>query len=864
MTGRMEEEALLAKVMSDPLTPGILVAGPPGVGKTRLVREAVAHAGEVHVDFVTATASARSLPFGAFAHLLPEDVGPADRIDLLAVIGRHLNRRAANQPAVLVVDDVHYLDEFSAALVHHVAVAHIATVLLTLRSGESAPDAIVALHRDGLVDRLNLSAISRADFDQLIQGALEGPAESLTLDQMWSVTQGNVLFAQELINDALGAGTLVQEYGVWHWNGGLGVATHLRESVAGRIGTLSAEQRTFLEMLAVGEPLGLSSVTRLAPTLDVPDLERRGLIVVEEAAEGPGVRLAHPIFGEALRAAMPVTLVRQINRTLAADLANEPGGTPANNLKMALLLEAAGEVSDPTLLTEGARIANILWDYRLGERLARAAVEAGGGFGGVLELGRALEGQNRFAASEAVLSPLIRTEPNDVERERLADTYSISVGYGLGRLGDALALLESVEGDAVDPTIRALLVCHRCTLLLFAARFDEVIELGMKAFASVEDDVVRVRSSVLVGISLAMTGRLDEALSGSEEIFPLALGLLDRDPRAPSWAASLHIIVLFFLGRLQEGQDFFEFVIGAVPDLPVQQVAAANAYRSRFALAQGRPKTALRLLTDVAVSLRDTPATVEPSWALSLAAEAHALLGQHAEARAAAEEAATLRRAELLSFHVDELRALAWVDAQDGRTSSAIAQLWTAADLARQRGQQAFELIILDDLLRLGEYGAAERARQVATQVHSGWSVAVDAHATATLTSEAEDWEAAAEAFAAIGANLVAAELWATASAARQGDGLPARAAEATRQSLARVALSEGAQTQPLSWSVAPVPLSRRERETAQLAAKGASNAEIAEALSVSIRTVESHLYAAFAKLGITQREQLSEVLPEA
>jgi DNA-binding CsgD family transcriptional regulator len=57
------------------------------------------------------------------------------------------------------------------------------------------------------------------------------------------------------------------------------------------------------------------------------------------------------------------------------------------------------------------------------------------------------------------------------------------------------------------------------------------------------------------------------------------------------------------------------------------------------------------------------------------------------------------------------------------------------------------------------------------------------------------------------------------------------------------------------------VPLSRRERETALLAAQGASNAQIAEALYVSTRTVECHLYAAFRKLGITRRHQLAQAL---
>jgi DNA-binding CsgD family transcriptional regulator len=50
----------------------------------------------------------------------------------------------------------------------------------------------------------------------------------------------------------------------------------------------------------------------------------------------------------------------------------------------------------------------------------------------------------------------------------------------------------------------------------------------------------------------------------------------------------------------------------------------------------------------------------------------------------------------------------------------------------------------------------------------------------------------------------------------------------------------------------------------ALLAAQGASNAEIASALSLSVRTVESHLYAAFAKLGVTTRDELNSVLADS
>lgn len=57
------------------------------------------------------------------------------------------------------------------------------------------------------------------------------------------------------------------------------------------------------------------------------------------------------------------------------------------------------------------------------------------------------------------------------------------------------------------------------------------------------------------------------------------------------------------------------------------------------------------------------------------------------------------------------------------------------------------------------------------------------------------------------------------------------------------------------------VQLSGREVEIAQLAASGLSNPQIAEQLSLSVRTVESHLHRAMRKAGIAKRQQLLEFL---
>ena len=55
--------------------------------------------------------------------------------------------------------------------------------------------------------------------------------------------------------------------------------------------------------------------------------------------------------------------------------------------------------------------------------------------------------------------------------------------------------------------------------------------------------------------------------------------------------------------------------------------------------------------------------------------------------------------------------------------------------------------------------------------------------------------------------------------------------------------------------------LTDREREVVRLAASGLTNRDIAERLFVSVRTVTTHLYRSYSKLGVNDREHLAALL---
>jgi DNA-binding CsgD family transcriptional regulator len=89
-----------------------------------------------------------------------------------------------------------------------------------------------------------------------------------------------------------------------------------------------------------------------------------------------------------------------------------------------------------------------------------------------------------------------------------------------------------------------------------------------------------------------------------------------------------------------------------------------------------------------------------------------------------------------------------------------------------------------------------------------------------------------------------------------------ARAARADSRADRFIAQCEGATT-PMSGRGGDhgLPeLTRREREIVELATHDASNAEIARRLSISVRTVETHLQHVYEKLGINSRQDLAAV----
>ncbi|MGH3512061.1 MAG: helix-turn-helix transcriptional regulator, partial [Pseudonocardiaceae bacterium] len=153
------------------------MAGAAGVGKTRLAREVLAIAQQrgARTRWAAATASARALPLGAFAATLGV-IGP-DPARLLRQASAALLTGAGRAGMIVGVDDAHLLDELSATLVHQLVLRRAASVILTLRTGETPPDAVTALWKDGYLTRLELQPLSQDETARLVEARLDGPLD---------------------------------------------------------------------------------------------------------------------------------------------------------------------------------------------------------------------------------------------------------------------------------------------------------------------------------------------------------------------------------------------------------------------------------------------------------------------------------------------------------------------------------------------------------------------------------------------------------------------------------------------------------------------------------------------------------------
>ena len=176
---------------------------------------------------------------------------------------------------------------------------------------------MVVLWKDFGAARIELGPLDRQAIEDLLLAVLGGPVDTVSLRQLAERSLGDPLFLHELVVGALESGSLRDEGEIWRLRGPLHPTARLVELVTTRLGTLSDPERHALELTALGEPLAQPALDQLAEAEAIASLEDRGLLTSRMDGRRLQVCLAHPVYGDVVRAGISPRRQRVLARELA-------------------------------------------------------------------------------------------------------------------------------------------------------------------------------------------------------------------------------------------------------------------------------------------------------------------------------------------------------------------------------------------------------------------------------------------------------------------------------------------------------------------------------------------------------------------
>lgn len=829
----------------------LVVAGEAGVGKSRFARELAAQEGREPI-VVVASASSREIPLGAFASVLGVSATDAGG---LSDLERALDALRARR-TVLVIDDAHQLDEVSATVVAQLVAEGAPPVLLVVRSGEPAPEAVTAVWKDGHADRMNLAPLGEPSSVRLLRAALGGKVDHVSGQRLVTAARGNVLWLRHLVEGEQEAGRLAVVDGAWRWAGLDGLPAALRDLVAARIGRLTDEQRRVLELLALSEPLGLDLLADLSGEQSVEEVSQRGLITLTPDGARQEVRLGHPLYGEAVRVEVGPVRERRLRGELSAALGRAGGRRADDGLRRAVLDLGSDRRPDPELLHGAAVQASALGDFSLAERLWRAARDDGGGFDVRIGLAQLMIHLARIHDAVPELEAAGEAAQTPVERLRAATLRAHFEYFLLASTEDAVATLDRV-GAAIGPSAAPTLDAMRGVIALGWCEFSRGTDLVDRALADPDLPDLGVTLATWAGAhARAFTGRgapLGEIVERG----------LDAAPRSHEMALMrpnigfTEVLDADFRGELDAAAHRLAWVrtltgIGAV--------VFGAIYDGRAALSRGELRRAL-VLTEIALPYLPGHGG---GWAVflhSAVARCHALLGEGPAARVALATAEESRHPAVRILEWELALARGWTAAAEGDGRDAIRHVLRGADRAREDGMAPIEVLLRQAAVRFGDRGQGRRLDQLAAELDSVRARLAAAHARALARSDVARLLTVSADLEAAGMVLEAADAAAQASTLARTQGSLATSSDAEARVRSLAARCDDAVTPAIREATVPLPLTDREREIALLAAEGLTNKDIAGRLQVSIRTVESHVYRAYTRLGLPDRAALVAVV---
>lgn len=902
--GRDEELAVLRTFVADDRSRSALaLVGPPGIGKSTLweagvedarvpgSRVLLARGSEAETQHSFATLI--DLLDGVEAGLLDGIPAPQRRALDVALLradaeGRAIDSHAtalgalaalrslAEVGAVLIaIDDVQWIDRGSAEVLEFAARRlgdEPVRFLLGWRSGTPSPLAQVLGPKR--LDRIEVGPLSLGATRRVLFDRLDLALPRRVVRRIHESSLGNPFFALELGRALAGRGPL-------DIGDDIPVPEVSRDLLGDRVERLEESQRKLLLAVALAGDLQVSQLAKIAGSTALEDAVDAGLLIVD----GPRVRVEHPLLAAAARDRSRAAERRELHLELAALAVDEETralhlglATPQPDAELAATLSAAAAVAS-------ARAASEQAVELAGHALRLTPADSAQGADRLLALAENLlvAGENQRLTD--LLIPALERLPHggprgcalllladggEIERTEDVEHYLDRAlkesngdpavrATGLARKAEFIAVgrverigeAESLAAEAVETDAGEDLDAKRLALDSLAwvrAMQGKPVDDLRERFLAVSESAYHLADSVdrVSALRLVWRGEANEARLALTRLMLLAdergealsylvmrLHLCELELRAGGWQAASRM--------LEESDESAEQI----------QILSAVEQRGRGLLAAGR--------------------------------------GLQEEAQRWAEMA--IAGAEISGVRWDLLearraRAMSATLANDPETAAEeLRSVWrhTEREGVEEPGMFPAAPDLVEALVELGELEEARtvtaRLEGLAEQQDHPWGrlSAARCKALLRLASGSGDEEAAtalesaADGYAALGLRFDGARtllvLGRTQRRSKQW-GTARRALEAAAgafDSIGSPGWSDQARSELGRVSArrprASGELTPAELRTAELAAEGLANKEIAQRLFVTVHTVEAHLSRAYAKLGIRSRAQLSSRL---
>jgi DNA-binding CsgD family transcriptional regulator len=836
----------------------VVIAGPAGAGKTRLAAEV---AGQLRGSglcsmHVAAMESLVDVPFGAFAVAMPQVDLSGALVDVLRDAPRAMTALAGGR-LLLIVDDAQRLDISSATLLGHMAATRACLVLATLRTPGPVPDPVTALWKGDHAHRIDLAPLDAAKVEELAADVLGGPIAGRTTRWLANASEGNPLYARELIFNALEHGALDEDVGRWLVRGPVPISDRLSDLISAQLHGLSARATHLVDLLAVGQPVPFDVLVELAGDDGMEEAEESGLLTGDET----GITLSHPLLAEVRRHEMPRVRLRRLSAQLAASMPLPSTASGPQLIRHARWALESGTHADAELLTRAAAAARTIGDLDLATALARGALRAGAGAGASLVLGEALFFAGRSDAAAEVLAAAAPTCANDDELASISFARAYVVGTLLGDRCAAERILSDAASRLSEPAARMKVIGSLTMFRVLA---------GEPLLALPDADAMVTSSDVEIADRGLHLSAMAHAQHGDGET-AIELGARCEARRAPmsgdGMRAGVHrvgpMLALIGMGRVEEAATIAQQARDESGN-DLQREATNCVIGGMAAFEQGDLTAALRLFSDGVALNHKLDDSGPLRWCLGGVALAAATTGAGAEVAEATTELDTIGPHWMGMFEYLIERGRAWAEVLQGDLPGAVDRLITAAEIANGRGQHIGEASLLHDLVRLDRPDAAiDQLNALSEHVDGALIAAFALHAQAQADSDPQKLESAATELERLGMDLYAAEAGSAGARLEQRAGNVRRATAWRRHVDQLVRRCGPVRTPALAGRGLVARLTKREREVALLASAIPTNAAIAERLHISERTVENHLQRAYEKLGVRGRRELSAALAE-